>query len=183
MRRPRVADREGRRCFRDSKMIARFAGPSTGASTSTHPEIRRRSIHCETRRSKEHRKGKENKRYSLEDTGSVAEGSEDVDGVTLVRLNDCALDVFVDVGFLGAHEACTHCKSYRRRMWYSSQKNVQKCRSLYLDYLLLAPTAPRARAAARPWPLAIPPEAMKGILSSSAALAMRTRPPMSSSPG
>ena len=46
--------------------------------------------------------------YSLEDTRCVAQGSEDVDGVALVRLDDGTLDVVMNLGFLGAHEARSH---------------------------------------------------------------------------
>lgn len=48
--------------------------------------------------------------YSLEDTRSIAQSSEDVDGVALVRIDDGALDVLVDLGLLGAHEASAHCE-------------------------------------------------------------------------
>jgi hypothetical protein len=42
------------------------------------------------------------------------------------------------------------------------------------------PQAPNARAAARPRPVAKPPDAMKGTLSSRAAMGRRTMPPISS---
>lgn len=78
-----------------------------------------------------------------------------MDGVTLVRLDDGALDGVVDLRLLGTHESGAHCIDNDQREERDGEfdsmmgKRMLACRELN-DCLLLAPTAPSARAAARP---------------------------------
>jgi len=87
-------------------------GPSIGCTpASSFSELGSRGA---SRHDTRERQGQD-QGYSLEDTRSVAQRTEDVRGVALVRLDDGTLDVVVDLGLLGAHEARAHCVIASRR--------------------------------------------------------------------